>query len=103
MGLSKGVHVIDLIEQIDHAGSPLNGLIELKMKMRGVFDDDPAGKLMLKVLALVRKLLQSQILLPLGTNGTDEDMCVLQIGSDIDGADGDQGCLKPDIPANDHA
>jgi hypothetical protein len=46
-------------------------------------------------------VLDRLLLLPFGPDGTDENMRVLQIGSDIDGTHGNKWCLEFDFPADD--
>ena len=84
----------DLIEQVEHTGAALDGLIELEVKKRGVLENDPTGELMLEVLALDLKLLDRLFLLPLRADGADEDVGILQVRRDVDGADGDKRSLE---------
>ena len=49
---------------------------------------------MLEVLALDLKLLDRLLLLPLRADGADEDVGILQVRRDVDGADGDKRSLE---------
>ena len=93
----------DLIEEIENPCATLNGLIELEMKKRRVLEDNPAGELVLEVLTLLREDLDRLFLLPLGADGADEDVGVLQVRRDIDGANGNKGSLEFDLTPDDDA
>ena len=56
---------------------------------------------MLKVLAVGIQHLQRLFFLPLCANDTDEDMGVLQIGSDVNGANRNQGSLEFHLATDD--
>ncbi len=93
----------DLIKEIEDTGAALDRFIQLEMKMRGVFQDDPAGELVLKMLTVGLEGFECLFLLPLRADRTDEDLSVLENGTDIDGPYGDQGGLEFHLAPNNHA
>jgi hypothetical protein len=91
-----------LIEKTQHTRPAFYRFVELKVKMRGIFDDDTAGKFALKMLSLFLEGFKRLLFLPRGSDRADEDMGVLQIRGYVNGANGDEGGLKLDVTSYNH-
>jgi hypothetical protein len=90
----------DLVEKVEDAGPTLYGLVQLEMEERRVLENDPAGEFVLEMLAVGLEFHDRVFLLPLGPDGTHENVGVSKIRGDVDGADGDEGGLELDVPAH---
>jgi hypothetical protein len=90
----------DLVEKVKDAGPALDGLVQLEVEERRVLENDPAGKFVLEMLAVSLEFRNRVLLLPLGPDGTHENVGVAKVRGDVDGADGDEWSLELDVPAH---
>jgi hypothetical protein len=91
----------DFLENLDHAGAALDGIVEVKNQLRRVFQDDVTRELRLQGDAMrfqLRDYIRSA-----RTENADIDVCFLQVGRDVDLIDRDERFLERDFASDDDA
>ncbi len=93
----------DFFQDLHDPVAALEGVVDLEMKLRRVFEDHPLHEQLLEVLALVQQPRDDLLLLRLVADHADIDVAALQVRRDIRALDGHQRRGEDDLAQDDLA